>query len=211
MQNKAPVRLWKCYLSAEGETLSLINLINIYIRRTYIMGTKRVGWARIRSLINENQNQLKIRNDQVVAVSSDTTLTANQSGATIFWDASTSNTITLPAAATGLNFKIILKDAVNTDDAARITVTAGDCFYGVVTLTSATVDKVANQRVDYDTATGTPGSYDYLNFSPDAQTTGGASGDVLHITAVDGAAWHVRTHLTTTGNSPASVAAIGAS
>ena len=176
------------------------------------MGTKRVGWARIRSLINENQNQLKIRNDQVVAVSADTTLTAGQSGATIFWDASTSNTITLPAAATGLNFKIILKDAVHTDDAARITVTSGDCFYGVVTVASPSQrNVVAGQNVSYDTATTTPGSYDYLNFSPDANTTGGASGDVLHITAVDATVWHVRALLSTTGTAPASVATIGAS
>jgi hypothetical protein len=175
------------------------------------MGTKRVGWARIRSLINENQNQLKIRNDQVVAATT-TTLTAGQSGATILWDASAAGTIlTLPAAATGLNFKIILKDTVHTDDDCQITVTAGDCFYGVITLSSATIDKIANQRVDYDTATTTPGSYDFLNFSPDAQTTGGASGDVLHITAVDATAWHVRAHLTTTGNTPASVATIAAS
>jgi len=175
------------------------------------MGTKRVGWARIRSLINENQNQLKIRNDQVVAATT-TTLTADQSGATILWDASAAGTIlTLPAAATGLNFRIILKDTVHTDDDCQITVTAGDCFYGVITLSSATIDKIANQRVDYDTATTTPGSYDFLNFSPDAQTTGGASGDVLHITAVDATAWHVRAHLTTTGNTPASVAVIAGS
>ena len=175
------------------------------------MGTKRVGWARIRSLINENQNQLKIRNDQVVAATT-TTLTADQPGATILWDASAAGTIlTLPAAATGLNFRIILKDTVHTDDDCQITVTAGDCFYGVITLSSATIDKIANQRVDYDTATTTPGSYDFLNFSPDAQTTGGASGDVLHITAVDATAWHVRAHLTTTGNTPASVAVIAGS
>jgi len=174
--------------------------------------------ARLKKLMTEiatsvqmNQATLQGLKNQVVAVSSNTTLTADQSGATIWWDASTSNTITLPAAAAGLNFKIILKDAVNTDDGARITVTSGDCFYGVITLTSATIDKVANQRVNWDDATGTVGDYDNLNFSPDAQTTGGASGDVLHITAVDATAWHVRAHLTTTGNTPASVATIGAS
>ena len=175
------------------------------------MGTKRVGWARIRSLINENTNQLKIRNNQVVAVSATTTLTAAQSGATIFWDASTSNTLTLPAAATGLNFKIILKDTVNTDDNARITVTAGDCFYGVPKLVSSTDDVSDLQLVDYDTATGTPGSYDFIKFSPDANTTGGASGDVLYLTAVDADAWHLETTLTTTGTNPGSAAIIAAS
>jgi hypothetical protein len=40
MQNKATVRMWKGYLSAEGETLSLINLINIYIRRNILWEQK---------------------------------------------------------------------------------------------------------------------------------------------------------------------------
>ncbi len=182
------------------------------------MGTKRVGLARTQALIENLKRELTMGGTQltgtkltVKSVTSSTTLSAGDSGKVIFWDASTSNTITLPAAAAGLNFKIILKDAVNTDDGARITVTSGDCFYGVITLTSATIDKVANQRVNWDDATGTVGDYDNLNFSPDAQTTGGASGDVLHITAVDATAWHVRAHLTTTGNTPASVATIGAS
>ena len=38
------------------------------------MGTKRVGWARIRSLINENQNQLKTRNHQVISAAAAKTL-----------------------------------------------------------------------------------------------------------------------------------------
>jgi len=183
------------------------------------MGTKRVGLARTQALIENLKRELTMGGTQltgtkltVKSVTSSTTLSAGDSGKVIFWDASTSNTITLPDAAAGLNFKIILKDAVNTDDLARITVgNVLDCFYGVITLSSATIDKIANQRVDYDTATGAATSYDFLNFSPDAQTTGGASGDVIHITAVDATAWHVRAHLTTTGNTPASVATIGAS
>ena len=35
------------------------------------MGTKRVGWARIKSLINENENQLKRRNCAVEALTED--------------------------------------------------------------------------------------------------------------------------------------------
>ena len=176
------------------------------------MGTKRVGWARIKSLINENQNQIKIRNDKVVAATT-ATLTADQSGATILWDASAAGTIlTLPAAATGLNFRIILKDTVHTDDDCQITVTAGDCFYGVITVQSPSQRNViAGQSVTYDTATTTPGSYDYLNFSPDSNATGGLSGDVLHLTAVDATAWHVEAFLHTAGTAPASVAVIGAS
>ena len=32
------------------------------------MGTKRIGWARIRSLINENTNQIKIKKQEIVHV-----------------------------------------------------------------------------------------------------------------------------------------------
>ena len=81
-----------------------------------------------------------------------------------------------------------------------------------MSLTSTGADgKLATQAVDYDTATGAPPSYAFINFSPDANTTGGTSGDVLIITAVDTAAWHVQATLTTTGTAPASVAAIGSS
>ena len=174
--------------------------------------------ARLKKLMTEiatsvqmNQATLQGLKNQVVAVSADTTLTADQSGATIFWDASTSNTLTLPAAAAGLNYKVILKDTVNTDDGARIAVTVGDCFYGLVSVTSTTDHKMSSQAVDYDTAIATETSYDNLNFSPDANTTGGTSGDVIEITAVNDNAWHIRCILTTTGTAPASVATIGAS
>ncbi len=147
----------------------------------------------------------------VKAVSSSTTLKNTDSGKVIWWDASTSNTLTLPAAVAGLHYKVILKDTVNTDDAARITVTSGDCFYGLVSVTSTTDHKMSSQAVDYDTAVAAEGSYDFMNFSPDANTTGGTSGDVIEITAVNDNAWHVRCILTTTGTAPASVATIAGS
>ena len=152
----------------------------------------------------------------VKAVSAAASLTAADSGKVIFWDASTSNPITLPELTEdtiGINYKIILKDTVNTDDAARITVGAAtDSFYGLVSLTSTGAEhKLANQAVDYDTSVAAPTSYDYLNFSPDAATTGGTSGDVLHITAMDAKAWHVVAQLTTTNATPSSCATIGAS
>ena len=182
------------------------------------MGTKRVGLARTQALIENLKRELSMNSSTlngtklgVKSVSSSTTLTAADSGKVIWWDASTSNTLTLPAAAAGLHYKVILKDTVNTDDAARITVTVGDCFYGLVSVTSTTDHKMSSQAVDYDTAIATETSYDNLNFSPDANTTGGTSGDVIEITAVNDNAWHVRCILTTTGTAPASVATIGAS
>lgn len=66
------------------------------------MGTKRVGWARIRSLINENANTLQQRRRVVrSALTSNTTLTSADYGKLILVDASagsTNFTITLPAS-----------------------------------------------------------------------------------------------------------------
>jgi hypothetical protein len=121
MQNKAPLRVWKSYLQPEGETLSLINLINIYIRRTYIMGTKRVGWARIRSLINENQNQLKLSKKKVnnsllnTGAAVTTTLTAGQGGTHFNINGTDDIVINMPALSTsnvGLNYSFMVTTAV---------------------------------------------------------------------------------------------------
>jgi len=75
------------------------------------MGTKRVGWARIRSLINENQNDLRRRNRQVVTISEDTTLTAEDSGKLIMCNGASATEVTLPRATdAGLNFRFVLSD-----------------------------------------------------------------------------------------------------
>ena len=47
------------------------------------MGTKRVGWARIRSLINENTNLMSIQAKRYVSGTETMTLTAEQSGQTV--------------------------------------------------------------------------------------------------------------------------------
>ena len=77
------------------------------------MGTKRVGWARIKSLINENQNQLKIRNEQIISVGASETkvLTAGDSGALVYLGGAGVATATLPAVAAGLNFSFYATSA----------------------------------------------------------------------------------------------------
>ena len=77
------------------------------------MGTKRVGWARIRSLINENTNTLQQRRRVVrSALTSDTTLTSADYGKLILIDASaasTNFTITLPSSPeTGATLQFLL-------------------------------------------------------------------------------------------------------
>jgi len=77
------------------------------------MGTKRVGWARIKSLINENQNQLKIRNQEIISVGAGETkvLTAGDSGALVYLGGAGVATATLPAVKAGLNFSFYATSA----------------------------------------------------------------------------------------------------
>ena len=75
------------------------------------MGTKRVGMARVKSLINENNNQLVMRRTQTKSVSADATLTVADMGKLIVVDGSSAGniTITLPAAPpVGAELKVIL-------------------------------------------------------------------------------------------------------
>ena len=71
------------------------------------MGTKRVGMARVKSLINENVNQLKRRNQEIISVGAAETkvLTAADSGALVYLGGAGVATATLPAVAAGLNFR----------------------------------------------------------------------------------------------------------
>ncbi len=90
------------------------------------MGTKRVGWARIKSLINENQNQLHHLKQGYMALSSDTTLTAADSGKIILMS-NNGVDITLPVPEAGMTFTII---QVRDWDTANCTVDAGTYVMG---------------------------------------------------------------------------------
>ena len=91
------------------------------------MGTKRVGWARIQSLINENTNDLKIRKEVVTAaLSADTTITADHYGTVILIDASGAGNITLtlptsPATGDSLEFLLV----ANSNAAAEVLLDSG--------------------------------------------------------------------------------------
>ena len=76
------------------------------------MGSKRVGWARIKSLINENANQLQPRRTQYQTISSDTTLTMADSGGVIGCNGASAVEITLPNPddQAGASFRFHLTD-----------------------------------------------------------------------------------------------------
>jgi hypothetical protein len=85
------------------------------------MGTKRVGFARIKSLINENINALQLRKQEVTTITGATTLTEADSGKLIAIDYNTAATITvtLPTPANGLVFEFIFINDM-TNDSAKI-------------------------------------------------------------------------------------------
>ena len=76
------------------------------------MGTKRVGMARVKSLINENLNELHFRKPKFRKFTETAELLASESGQTILFGPlagglAADATLTLPEAAQGLSFRII--------------------------------------------------------------------------------------------------------
>ena len=159
------------------------------------MGTKRVGWARIRSLINENQNQIKVRNDQVIAVTAATTLQAGDSGATVYWTHSSAHDITLPAATVGSNFKFVI--AVGAAANHHITCAGSDELFGKVTVLSTTANKTDTQ-VEYKNEN----NFTELRLHASGNTLGGNAGDTLNLVCVETGFWLVTAVLVTTGTAP---------
>tara|TARA_Y100000296_G_scaffold75250_1_gene94691 strand:- start:400 stop:855 length:456 start_codon:yes stop_codon:yes gene_type:complete len=110
------------------------------------MGTKRVGWARIRSLINENQNELFHLKQGYKTVTADTTLTGADSGKVILMGANGVD-ITLPAATVGMSFTVILTADYDTAS-CTVVAAAGDFMAGAVAGPSAASQQLADGSSD---------------------------------------------------------------
>tara|TARA_R110000824_G_scaffold63_4_gene197 strand:- start:7111 stop:7635 length:525 start_codon:yes stop_codon:yes gene_type:complete len=160
--------------------------------------------ARLKKLMTEiqtsvqmNQVALKGLNQEVVAVSTATTLTADQSGAAVYWTHSASNhDITLPAAKKGLNFKFVI--AVGHAANHHITCAGTDELFGKVTVLSTTADKTDTQ-VEYKNEN----NFTELRLHASGNTLGGNAGDTLHLVCVEDGFWLVTAVLVTTGTAPA--------
>ena len=165
------------------------------------MGTKRVGWARIKSLINENQNELKLRNTQVIHVNDKaTTLGAGQSGATVFWTHGTTHNITLPPAQPGMSFKLIL--TVGAAAAHNVSGSSGDSgFYGKATVTKsgASDEETSTQNVVKGSMTA------LVKLHKSTAALGGNTGDVIDFICFEKGYWVVDARLSNT-STPASTA-----
>ena len=114
------------------------------------MGTKRVGMARVRSLINENTNQLKLNRQKQITlvhnVTTNHTLGADASGATLLWEHGSAHDITLPSAKAGMTLKFILK--VGSAHAQNLVSQSSDKIYGkVIVHRSDAADKTSLQTV----------------------------------------------------------------
>jgi hypothetical protein len=165
------------------------------------MGTKRVGWARIKSLINENSNQLKLLHPQILAVSGTRTLTTAESGATIAWTMGSAHHITLPSATVGMRYNFLIE----TGAAANHTIitAAADKIHGCAYLTQAGTADSTNSQVIEDGS-----GVDKVHFKSDATTHGGGAGNTCVLVCVEAAKWVATVHQTTSAAVGATVTAL---
>jgi hypothetical protein len=135
------------------------------------------------------------RGDETITnISVDTTLSSTDSGTTYYvTNLSGTLNITLPAAATGINFKIILKKILGGQ--VNILTANGDYFFGkaVVTSNAAT----GQSRVQ---TLAENGSNNVMNLDADVSDSGGNTGDVIDLLAVDADNWLVNANLTTSSS-----------
>jgi len=143
----------------------------------------------------------------VITLTAATTLSASDAGKLICVNAA-AIAVTLPSAEAGMEFDFVF--FIDTTAGATIVASSGDCFFGTLTVNSATKTKSSAQSIDHATAIGTVASYDNLDFVHDSQTLGGKAGDSVKLIAVDSAAWMVNGALMTDGNDPDAIAAINA-
>ena len=143
----------------------------------------------------------------VITLTAATTLSASDAGKLICVNAAAIE-VTLPSAEAGMEFDFVF--FIDTTAGATVVASSGDCFFGTLTVNSATKTKSSAQSIDHATAIGTVASYDNLDFVHDSQTLGGKAGDSVKLIAVDSTAWMVNGALMTDGNDPDAIAAINA-
>ena len=145
------------------------------------MGSKRVGMARVKALINENNNQLNVRHAGTKVVTADTTLSAADSGKVILMAANGID-ITLPSCAAGMSFSIILTGDYDTAVCTVVQAAASEDFYGHVFFSESEGD---GGSTDGDTGT-----------TSDTKITFGAAskrGDRVELVS-DGSVWYARAY-----------------
>ena len=172
------------------------------------MGSKRIGLARVEALIENlkrdlslNQSTLKGVKSDIIECSEATTLTANQSGATISWTHSASNhNLTLPAAKQGLRFRFVI--AVGHAAEHDILAVGSDKIIGRVNVLSTTADKT-------DTQIGNKGdNFVKINLHATTTTLGGDIGDTIELVCLEDGFWTCSAQLTLRTGSPSGTAVL---
>ncbi len=168
------------------------------------MGVRQIGWARIRSLINENQNQLKFRNLQVVDVAGATTLTAGQSGAVVLLNqAAATYDVTLPASEPGLSFTFVINVMHGSNGVVFNILRAGsDIIHGKSVVQSTTDNKFAYQRAEI------AGNKTKVVFQRNSANTGGREGDTVTLVCSTAGQWIASCSLTTSDTTPDTIATL---
>ena len=162
------------------------------------MGTKRVGMARIKSLINENINQLKFKTPEILALSTTRLLLASESGATIYWTLGTTHHITLPDATVGLTYDFVIETGAT--NLHTIITQSSDKIHGSAFLMTAGTADQCNSQVVEDGA-----GLDKVHWKSDGTATGGGAGNTCKLTCVEAGKWVATVHATTSGTVAATI------
>ena len=154
------------------------------------MGTKRVGLARTKALLENlkreiqlNQATLVGQKAKVLTMSNGLVLSANDSGAYCLFAAAGATAVTLPAPQVGLTFTFITTVTATADHVIRTATLNTDGFLGGVMSNSDTVTKADSFSADAD------GSNDFITLN--GGTTGGAAGSRITVVCIDGENWAV--------------------
>ena len=159
------------------------------------MGSKRIGMARVKSLINENSNALQVRKLVIKSITADATLGAEDSGKLIVLNAadagSTAVTVTLPAATgSGQHYKIMVGTVSAMTAGYKVQVTGDDTMDGVV----MTLADGGNTVLGFETAAASD------TFTMDGTTTGGVSiGDFIELIDIASNQWAISGQTTSSG------------
>ena len=111
------------------------------------------------------------------------TLTAAESGATVFLDKADGVVITLPAWAAGLNYRFVVVTSVTSNAYKLSTATQGTEFF------DGTINSLQDAAVASAVFSGNGSSND--NFSMNGTTTGGLVGTDIFVTATSTNKWTV--------------------
>jgi hypothetical protein len=136
-----------------------------------------------------------------VSATANTTLTADQSGAVIFLpQATVSNTITLPAVASGLNFRFVVTADPDASHTQTISSATASKLYGILEVTKQTTDSGGSQTTNsVVTCTSFTAQSNLILSGTVAASSVGDYADF----ECDGTKWYIRAHSTADATSTA--------